>query len=130
MSWKNYAYDIIQYCKVAITGWPDNIKFGDLSSVVTGLRQIKALCDSWKSGVTKFIRISDAEVEERFADHRRYYEAGEIAEDTPRQPHLEKGKKLSCNEHNDPGPSSTQKRNRVSSSEFIDSANDNNNDKI
>ncbi|KAG1720872.1 hypothetical protein EDB19DRAFT_1575740, partial [Suillus lakei] len=59
MQWMHYFCNVVQRYQVIIEGWPESIKFTNLSNVSSALPDLKMLERQWKSGATKWITIDD-----------------------------------------------------------------------
>ena len=84
MQWEHYERDIVIKYGVALIGWPlDNIvPLDNISS-----KNLRKVVDAIRSGVCKFEKLTEAEIDER----RRLAEAAGLLIEQPRKTRSDKG---------------------------------------
>ncbi|KAG1877137.1 hypothetical protein C8R48DRAFT_590638, partial [Suillus tomentosus] len=92
MQWTHYFRNVVQRYQVVIEGWPDNIKFTNLSNVSSALPELQMLERRWQSGATKWITIDDDELERLRLERDEQLERGEVV-DHRRHTRSDKGRK-------------------------------------
>jgi hypothetical protein len=112
---------VVQHYQVVITGWPDSIKFTNLSNVSSALPDLKMLERHLVWGATKWVTIDDNELGRLYLEHDEQLNSGNII-DHHRHTRSDKGRK-----RKQPAVSQKKNTNRNKThknAEFIESSDD------
>ncbi|KAG2745948.1 hypothetical protein P692DRAFT_20849639 [Suillus brevipes Sb2] len=90
--WLIYIELLVQHYQVVITGWPDSIKFTNLSNVSSALPDLKMLERHLVWGATKWVTIDDNELGRLYLEHDEQLNSGNII-DHHRHTRSDKGRK-------------------------------------
>lgn len=121
MQWTHYFRNVVQRYQVVITGWPDSVKFTNLSNVSSALPDLKMLERQWVSGATKWVNIDDDEFERLRLERDEQLDNGEII-DHRRRTRSDKGRKRKQPAVSQKGNTNRNKTHK--SAEFIESSDD------
>ncbi|KAG0702914.1 hypothetical protein DFH29DRAFT_804326, partial [Suillus ampliporus] len=119
MQWTHYFHNVVQRYQVIIEGWPESIKFTNLSNVSSALPDLKMLERQWKSGATKWITIDDDELEKLRLKRDEQLDNGKIT-DHRRRTRSDKGRKRKQPPASQKGNTNRHKIHK--SAEFIESS--------
>ena len=93
MHWSKYWELVVAVHRVDIKGWPERMAFANLSTVSKSIADLKDLAKRWKTGKTKWRRISDEEFQKMDDERSDKIDKGEIEGPRRRQTRSDKGLK-------------------------------------
>lgn len=124
MSYVNFWSDITVKHRIVIEGWPSDIRFGNLSDVLTSLSHLQVVYEKWERGEIYFRKVSEAEFRTLAEEHRKAIKDGSISEDRRRKERADKGtkkgKKGKKHSQREGTERAAGKENRAVSREFIE----------
>lgn len=93
MQWKLYWRNVVARYRVIIKGWPEGIRFKNLSDATSSLQDLEVLLRKWKAGKIFWRKLTDEEFNTMDADRNKDIENGKIDDPGRRRRRSDFGKK-------------------------------------